>query len=76
MQQAGIGAGYIYNIITQHLSTYLRSTDIDTSGPVNLVERKLFNPNGISVNYFRTTDLMENDYRGLIVPLGARDTGA
>lgn len=48
MQQAGIGAGYIHNIITQRLSTYLKRTDVDTSQPVNLVERKMFNPNGIS----------------------------
>ena len=48
MQQAGIGAGYIQNIITQRLATYLKRTDVDTSGPVNLVQRKMFNPNGIS----------------------------
>jgi len=48
MQQGGIGAGYIHNIITQRLTTYLRRMDIDTSGPVNLVERKMFNPNGVS----------------------------
>jgi len=48
MQQAGIGAGYIHNIITQRLTTVLRRTDVDTSAPVNLVERKMFNPNGVS----------------------------
>jgi ABC-2 type transport system permease protein len=48
MQQGGIGAGYIHNIITQRLATYLRRTDIDASGPVNLVQRKMFNPNGVS----------------------------
>jgi len=48
MQQAGIGAGYIHSIITQRLTTYLRRTDVDTSPPVNLVERKMFNPNGVS----------------------------
>jgi len=48
MQQAGIGAGYIQNIVTQRLTSFLRRMDIDTSGPVNLVERKLFNPNGVS----------------------------
>src|SRR5215472_12179765 len=48
MQQAGIGAGYIQNIITQRLGTYLSRMNIDTSAPVNLVERKMFNPNGIS----------------------------
>ena len=48
MQQAGIGAGYIHSIITQRLAAYLKRTDVDTSGPVNLVQRKMFNPNGIS----------------------------
>jgi ABC-2 type transport system permease protein len=48
MQQGGIGAGYIHNIITQRLTTYLRRMDVDTSGSVNLVERKMFNPNGVS----------------------------
>jgi ABC-2 type transport system permease protein len=48
MQQAGIGAGYIHNIITQRLSTYLKRTDVDTGESVNLVQRKMFNPNGIS----------------------------
>jgi ABC-2 type transport system permease protein len=48
MQQAGIGAGYIHNIITQRLSTYLKRTDVGTNGPVNLVQRKMFNPNGVS----------------------------
>jgi ABC-2 type transport system permease protein len=48
MQQAGIGAGYIHNIITQRLTNYLRRMDINTTEPVNLVERKMFNPNGVS----------------------------
>jgi ABC-2 type transport system permease protein len=48
MAQAGIGAGYIHNILTQRLTTYLRRMDVDTSAPVNLVERKLFNPNGVT----------------------------
>jgi ABC-2 type transport system permease protein len=48
MQQGGIGAGYIHSIINQRLTTYLRRMNVDTSGPLNLVERKMFNPNGIS----------------------------
>jgi len=48
MQQAGIGAGYIKNIITQRTETFLSRTDIDATEPVNLVVRKLFNPNGLS----------------------------
>lgn len=48
MQQGGIGAGYIHSIITQRLTTYLKRRDVDAGGSVNLVERKMFNPNGIS----------------------------
>jgi ABC-2 type transport system permease protein len=48
MQQAGIGAGYIRSIINQRLTTFLTRTDVDTEGPVNLVVRKMFNPNGVS----------------------------
>jgi ABC-2 type transport system permease protein len=48
MQQGGIGAGYIHSIITQRLTTYLARMHVDTSAPLNLIERKMFNPNGIS----------------------------
>jgi ABC-2 type transport system permease protein len=48
MQQAGIGAGYIKNIISQRTETFLSRTDVDAREPVNLVVRKLFNPNGLS----------------------------
>jgi ABC-2 type transport system permease protein len=48
MQQAGIGANYIKNIINDRISSFLTRTDISSSQPVNLVIRKLFNPNGIS----------------------------
>ena len=48
MQQAGIGAGYIKNIISQRIDTFLTRTDIDVGEPVNMVVRKMFNPNGVS----------------------------
>jgi ABC-2 type transport system permease protein len=48
MQQAGIGAGYIKSIIGERISTFLQRTDQDAKDPVNLVVRKLFNPNGLS----------------------------
>ena len=48
MQQAGIGANYIKNIINDRVSSFLKRTDVTASEPVNLVIRKLFNPNGIS----------------------------
>ena len=48
MQQAGIGANYIRNIIDDRIRTVMSSTDVESTGPVNLVVRKLFNENGVS----------------------------
>ncbi len=46
MQQAGIGNGYIKSIISKRISNYLKRTDEQQSAPVQLIIRKLFNPNG------------------------------
>ena len=48
MQQAGIGASYIKNIINDRIASFLRRTDVSAPEPIKLVIRKLFNPNGIS----------------------------
>ena len=48
MQQAGIGSNYIKNIASDRISSFMRRTDMTAPPPVNLVVRKLFNPNGIS----------------------------
>ncbi len=48
MQQAGIGAGYIRNIIDQRVASFLSRADPEAREPVNLVVRKMFNPNGQS----------------------------
>jgi ABC-2 type transport system permease protein len=48
MQQAGIGAGYIANIINQRVAQYMTRRDPTAQPPVNLVVRKLFNSNGVS----------------------------
>lgn len=48
MQQAGIGSGYIREIMTQRMGSFIRRADVEAGAPVNLVTRKLFNPNGIS----------------------------
>jgi ABC-2 type transport system permease protein len=48
MQQAGIGTGYIKNIINQRIATFLQRTNPESGDAVNLVVRKLFNPNGVS----------------------------
>ncbi|HOW88588.1 MAG TPA: ABC transporter permease [Candidatus Omnitrophota bacterium] len=46
MQQAGIGTNYIKNIISKRISNFLKRTDEEDSPPVQLIIRKLFNPNG------------------------------
>ena len=46
MQQASIGAGYIKNIINARTSSFFTRTDASVRDPVNLVIRRLFNPNG------------------------------
>jgi ABC-2 type transport system permease protein len=48
MQQAGIGAGYIKNIVGDRIASFLARTDVTPPQPINLVVRRLFNPNGIS----------------------------
>jgi ABC-2 type transport system permease protein len=46
MQQASIGAGYIRNIISEQVSSYLRRSENRSEGPVTIVIRKAYNPNG------------------------------
>lgn len=48
MQQAGIGASYIKNIINDRVANFMQRTDDQATPPIRLVVRKLFNPNGIS----------------------------
>lgn len=44
MSQAGIGAGYIQQIINNEVSTFLRNTSVGTQLPIELVTRIKFNP--------------------------------
>ena len=48
MQQAGIGSAYIKNIVSDRIETFFKRTDVDAARPINLVIRRLFNPNGVS----------------------------
>jgi ABC-2 type transport system permease protein len=48
MQQAAIGAGYIKNIINSRINSFFARTDASAPEPINLVIRRLFNPNGES----------------------------
>ena len=46
MQQASIGAGYIRNILTDQVLSYLRRSENKPEVPVSVVVRKAYNPNG------------------------------
>jgi ABC-2 type transport system permease protein len=48
MQQAGIGANYIKNIINDRVSSFLTRTEEVTPPPIKLDIRILFNPNTVS----------------------------
>ncbi len=48
MQQASIGGGYIKNIVNERISSFFTRTDFRAQPPINLVIRRLFNPNGVS----------------------------
>ncbi len=68
MQQAGIGAGYIRNIINDRVSSFLKRSEVTPVLPVNLVVRKLFNPNGIS-SWFKSVVAIINQISLLTVVL-------
>jgi ABC-2 type transport system permease protein len=68
MQQAGIGAGYIRNIINDRVATFLKRTEDTGPKPVNLVVRKLFNPNAVS-SWFKSIVAIINQITLLTVVL-------
>jgi ABC-2 type transport system permease protein len=68
MQQAGIGAGYIRNIINDRVSSFLTRTEASPRKPVELVVRKLFNPNGVS-SWFKSVVAIINQITLLTVVL-------
>ena len=70
MQQAGIGAGYIKNIINDRIASFLKRTEESPQKPINLVVRKLFNPNGVS-SWFKSVVAIINQ----ITPADGRSHG-
>lgn len=46
MQQAAIGTNYIKNIINQRVSSFVKRADVTAPAPINLIVRRMFNPNG------------------------------
>jgi ABC-2 type transport system permease protein len=68
MQQAGIGAGYIRNIINDRVSSFLKRAEVKKVAPVNLAIRKLFNPNSVS-SWFKSVVAIINQITLLTVVL-------
>jgi ABC-2 type transport system permease protein len=68
MQQAGIGAGYIKNIVNDRVASVLKRTDVGTDQPVQLIVRKLFNPNAVS-SWFKSVVAIINQISLLTVIL-------
>jgi ABC-2 type transport system permease protein len=68
MQQASIGAGYIRSIINDRISSFLTRSDLTTPKPIELVVRRLFNPNGSS-SWFKSIVAIINQITLLTVVL-------
>ena len=68
MQQAGIGAGYIRSIVTDRVSSFLKRTEESGPKPVELVVRRLFNPNAVS-SWFKSVVAIINQISLLTVIL-------
>ena len=68
MQQAGIGAGYIKNIVNDRCSDFLKRANVPVEEPINLVVRKMFNPNAVS-SWFKSVVAIINQITLLTVVL-------
>jgi ABC-2 type transport system permease protein len=68
MQQAGIGAGYIKSIIHDRVASFLQRTEAAPEPPINLVVRKMFNPNALS-SWFKSVVAIINQISLLTVVL-------
>ena len=70
MQQAGIGAGYIRNILTDRISAFLKRTDKNEDMPIRIVIRKMFNRNAVS-SWFKSVVAIINQI-SLLTVIAAR----
>jgi len=68
MQQAAIGAGYIRSIVDDRVASFLSRENLSPQPPINLVIRKLFNPNGVS-SWFKSIVAIINQISLLTVVL-------
>jgi ABC-2 type transport system permease protein len=68
MQQAAIGSGYIRSIVNDRVGSFLTRENLSPQPPINLVVRKLFNPNGVS-SWFKSIVAIINQISLLTVVL-------
>jgi ABC-2 type transport system permease protein len=68
MQQAGIGAGYIRNIVADRVASFMKRSEAQPPKLIRLVVRKLFNPNSIS-SWFKSVVAIINQISLLTVVL-------
>ena len=68
MQQAGLGTGYIANIVNQRVWSFLKRSDAAQRQPINLEIRRMFNPNEES-SWFKSVVAIINQISLLTVVL-------
>jgi ABC-2 type transport system permease protein len=68
MQQANIGSGYINNILSDRINSFIHRTDARAELPLHVVVRKEFNPNG-DASWFTSIVALINQITTLTVVL-------
>ena len=68
VMQAGIGAGFIQNILTAEITKYLDRADRPASTSVSVVQRRAFNPNGTQKWFAAIVGLLD-ELSMLTIPL-------
>lgn len=71
VMQAGLGAGYIQNIVTTEVSRFAARSDPAAELPVDLVVRRAFNPNGTAAWFTSIVALLDQLSMLTIVLVGA-----
>ncbi|MCC6887266.1 MAG: ABC transporter permease [Hyphomicrobiales bacterium] len=71
VMQAGLGAGYIQNILTNEIEAYAKRADERASTPVSIVTRRAFNANGTTKWFTAIVALLDQLSMLTIVLTGA-----
>ena len=71
MTQAGVGTGYLQNIITATAQEFLREHDASASLPATVVTRAFFNPNLESLRFNAVMQVLENITILAVILVGA-----